>query len=47
MMELRAGRIDATSGGPFGVPQPTDTLAFQKAAFAKAGMNRTEMIQAV
>lgn len=47
MMELRAGRIDAVSAGPTGVPQPLQPLASQKAAFARAGMNSTEMIQAV
>jgi len=47
MMELRVGRIDATSAGPPGVPQPLDSLVSQRAAFARAGMNQTEMIQAV
>jgi hypothetical protein len=47
MIKLKAGRIDATKAGPFGVPGPSDPLASQQAAFANAGFNKAEMIQAV
>lgn len=47
MIQFRAGRIDATTAGPLGVPGPGDSLASQTAAFAKAGFSQTEMIQAV
>jgi hypothetical protein len=47
LIELRAGRIDAITAGRSGVQQPLDSLASHKAAFARAGMNSTEMTQAV
>lgn len=47
MMQLRVGRIDATSAGPTGVPEAHQSLNSHRAAFAKAGMSQTEMIQAV
>jgi hypothetical protein len=47
MIQLKVGRIDATVAGPFGVPGPGDFFTSQKAAFANAGFNQTEMIQAV
>jgi hypothetical protein len=47
MIQLRAGRIDATGPGPFGVPLPSDSVATQLAAFENAGFTQTEMIQAV
>lgn len=47
LVKLRAGRIDATVAGPTGVPKPEDGLASATTAFAKAGFNQTEMIQAV
>jgi hypothetical protein len=47
MIQLRAGRIDATAPGPTGVPRPQDSLAIATAAFAKAGFSQTDMIKAV
>jgi len=47
MIQLRAGRIDATKAGPTGVPDPSNSNATLLAIFANAGMNQTEMIQAV
>jgi hypothetical protein len=47
LIKLRAGRVDATGPGPSGVPGPFDSLAVATAAFAKAGFNQSEMIQAV
>jgi hypothetical protein len=47
MIQLRAGRIDATGPGPTGVPGPTDGIVSQTAAFANAGFSRAEMITAV
>ncbi|KAH8815517.1 heme peroxidase [Xylogone sp. PMI_703] len=44
---LRVGRIDATGPGPAGVPKPTDSFEFALDAFATAGFNQSEMIQAV
>ena len=44
---LRAGRVDANGPGPSGVPGPTDSFDFAKAAFANAGFNQSDMIQAV
>ncbi|KAK0212133.1 heme peroxidase [Desarmillaria ectypa] len=44
---MRAGRVDATTAGPAGVPQPTDDLDTIVARFATAGFNATEMIQMV
>lgn len=47
MMALKIGRIDATAAGPTGVPGPEDGIISQRADFARAGFNNTEMIQAV
>ena len=47
MIKLRAGRIDATGPGPFGVPGPTDGIVSQTAAFANAGFSKSDMIKAV
>lgn len=47
MIQLRAGRIDATEAGPHGVPGPTDGIVSQLAAFANAGFSKAEMITAV
>lgn len=44
---MRGGRIDATSAGLAGVPEPTDDLDTIVAQFATAGFNTTEMIQMV
>ncbi|KAG7098435.1 hypothetical protein E1B28_000387 [Marasmius oreades] len=40
----RAGRIDATSSGPLGVPQPQEDLALLTERFRKAGFTPSEMI---
>ncbi|KAF9267187.1 heme peroxidase [Marasmius fiardii PR-910] len=40
----RAGRIDATSAGPLGVPQPQEDLALLTERFRKSGFSPTEMI---
>jgi hypothetical protein len=47
MIQLRAGRIDASGPGPSGVPTPSESFPQQLAAFANAGFSQTEMIQAV
>jgi Peroxidase len=47
MIQLKAGRIDATVPGPSGVPKPNDSFDIAKAAFANAGFSQTDMIQAV
>jgi hypothetical protein len=47
MIQLKAGRVDAMGPGPLGVPKPNDSLATAKAAFANAGFNQKDMIQAV
>lgn len=47
LIKLRAGRVDATGPGPSGVPGPFDDLTFATNAFAAAGFNQTEMIQAM
>ncbi|KAK0476519.1 heme peroxidase [Armillaria luteobubalina] len=44
---MRGGRIDATSAGLAGVPEPTDDLDTIVSQFATAGFNTTEMIQMV
>ncbi|KAF8188810.1 heme peroxidase, partial [Mycena galopus ATCC 62051] len=44
---FRPGRIDATEAGPFGVPQPTESLQTHIAEFARQGFNATEMIALV
>lgn len=44
---VRAGRVDATSAGPEGVPEPTDDLTSIAAQFVTAGFNTTEMVQMV
>lgn len=41
---MRVGRVDATSAGPFGVPEPQQDLASHTASFAKQGFNVSEMI---
>lgn len=47
MIKLRAGRIDATKAGPFGVPRAEDPFDKSSATFAKAGFSTKEMIQAM
>ncbi|KAF9481494.1 heme peroxidase [Pholiota conissans] len=41
---IRGGRIDATAGGPWGVPGIDQDIATHTARFATAGLNPTEMI---
>jgi len=40
----RAGRVDATSAGPTGVPEPHEDIKSHTDAFARAGFNVTDMI---
>ncbi|KAH8930466.1 heme peroxidase [Atractiella rhizophila] len=47
LIPFRSGRIDATSEGRAGVPQPQEDLATHIEAFRKQGFNQTEMIQLV
>lgn len=44
---LRAGRIDATEGGRFGVPEPQQDIQTHTNIFAMQGFNQTEMIELV
>ncbi|KAH8881976.1 heme peroxidase [Thozetella sp. PMI_491] len=46
-IELKVGRIDATKGGPSGVPQAFTDLATTLETFRRAGFNQTEAITAV
>ena len=46
-VQFRAGRIDATEGGEFGVPEPTTDIDATIAQFAKAGFTKEEMIAMV
>lgn len=41
---LRGGRIDATTGGAFGVPEPETNLTETLAEFASAGFNAADSI---
>lgn len=41
---MRVGRIDATSGGASGVPEPQQPLATHTAMFERMGFTPTEMI---
>ncbi|KAF9264150.1 heme peroxidase [Marasmius fiardii PR-910] len=43
-LPYRAGRIDATSAGPLGVPQPQEDIGLLTERFRKAGFSATEMI---
>jgi hypothetical protein len=44
-LQMRAGRIDATQGGAFGVPEPDMDLPTTLSHMARAGYNQTAMIQ--
>ncbi|KAF9030944.1 heme peroxidase [Hymenopellis radicata] len=46
-LSLRVGRVDATSAGPEGVPEPTDTLESMTAQFEQAGFTASDMIKMV
>ena len=41
---VRGGRIDATEGGPFGVPAPETELDLTLEFFANAGFNQVDSI---
>lgn len=41
---LRVGRIDATEGGEFGVPEPETGIEETLRQFEKAGFNQTDAI---
>jgi hypothetical protein len=43
-LPFRAGRVDATEPGPFGIPEPHHDLASHTKSFKKQGFNATEMI---
>ena len=47
MINLRAGRIDATKAGPTGVPKADDPFDKSNSTFAKAGFSTQEMIQSM
>ncbi|KAG4423745.1 hypothetical protein IFR04_003170 [Cadophora malorum] len=47
MINLRAGRIDATKAGPTGVPKADDPFDKSNSTFAKAGFSTQEMIQSI
>lgn len=44
---FRGGRVDATSIGPAGVPQPQEDLATHTTSFKKQGFSQSEMIALV
>lgn len=46
-LTFQSGRIDAQSAGPFGVPQPNETISTLQSRFAKAGFNTKDMIEMV
>ncbi|KAF8634221.1 hypothetical protein AX17_004263, partial [Amanita inopinata Kibby_2008] len=46
-LDLRAGRIDAQAGGPFGVPDPIETFRVHRMKFERAGRNQQQMIMMV
>ncbi|KAJ7755388.1 heme peroxidase [Mycena maculata] len=47
IVPFQGGRVDANVAGPFGVPDPSDSLESLTANFAKQGFNVSEMIQLV
>ncbi|KAL0579191.1 hypothetical protein V5O48_002813 [Marasmius crinis-equi] len=47
VIPFRAGRVDATEAGEFGVPEPTTGIDATAAQFAKAGFTVEEMIALV
>ncbi|KAF4634323.1 hypothetical protein G7Y89_g3787 [Cudoniella acicularis] len=47
IIPVRAGRIDATGPGPFGVPAPTTTLNDTLSMFGGAGMSQSDAITLV
>lgn len=44
IIPFRAGRVDATAGGPLGVPDVLDDIETLTEKFARQGFNQTEMI---
>ncbi|KAI8630141.1 heme peroxidase [Xylariaceae sp. FL1651] len=47
VVPIAAGRVDATSGGPIGVPLPQNSAFTFEQQFARMGFSQTEMIQSV
>lgn len=45
LMPFSGGRVDATAGGAFGVPEPEGDLQTHLTRFAGAGFNTTEAIE--
>ncbi|KAI1342660.1 heme peroxidase [Xylariaceae sp. FL0016] len=45
IVPYNAGRVDATQGGPIGVPLPQNTAYTFEQQFLRMGFNKTEMIQ--
>lgn len=41
---LRVGRVDATEGGPFGVPEPETSAEQTLNEFSNAGFNQADSI---
>lgn len=41
---LRGGRVDATEGGPFGVPEPETDIETTLNTFSGAGFNKADAI---
>ncbi|KAK2464444.1 hypothetical protein APHAL10511_003592 [Amanita phalloides] len=46
-IDVRAGRVDAQSGGTFGAPDPTETFHVHRMKFERANRNQTQMIQMI
>ena len=46
-IDFRGGRVDATAANAPGVPKPFESLDAHTAAFARMGLNQTEMITLV
>lgn len=47
IIPFRGGRVDNRTAGPFGAPQPQDTLQSHVEAFRKQGFTSSEMIALV
>ncbi|KAI1391221.1 heme peroxidase [Hypoxylon trugodes] len=45
VVSISGGRVDATEGGPIGVPLPQNTAFTFEQQFIRMGFNKTEMIQ--
>ncbi|EKD18661.1 uncharacterized protein L3040_002086 [Drepanopeziza brunnea f. sp. 'multigermtubi'] len=44
LLTMRAGRVDATEAGPYGVPEPQENITSLTDKFARQGFNSEEMI---